>query len=599
MPCFAYAASDPAAKNRRNGQSANQQSLLWRAATRAVGLSSFDDDYDSDDSDGISDDSNSNASKSTATGECVNAPKEGRNVVLYCHGGAFVASLHAADLHALTDWAIATGSVVLFPDYSLAPDHPCVSLRIPSLPSLLFPIRSFFVFATSHLHLFKIIFLTRTYLHSFALLTFLCAALFFSLLLTKHSYPDGLDQLLDVYLALDAKRANPRVGSQQHSQDEQQYSSSSSSQSYSSSSSSSSSSSFSESSTSSASYSSTRTRSSSSSSSRTSSWRVDELAWLGGPVGRIALVGESAGGNLATALTIRLLLLQDRAATAAAKRSKSTNASSTHRPHYSMNGDCGSNGTGSSSRNLPNEASVDYHNMPAAPPAAKSPLSASTSISGSLSDLMQGDASDELRDATSIQNNENQEMETLEVKETQVAIEEGILSHDLKTIPEKNGASGSSLDSSSTTSRSSGEASLCTPGFEGTQALSGGDQSMDASGDEDDAAYGVGLVHIDGRRQSMDISEMKPIMLPIPPTESSPFGHEIDSASFDTRSDATECNTESNTYGGNNNSDARQRRGPQLPDGLVLLYPSLNLSLAPSPSRAIHNFDPVLPIGIM
>jgi len=37
----------------------------------------------------------------------------------------------------------------------------------------------------------------------------------------------------------------------------------------------------------------------------------------------------------------------------------------------------------------------------------------------------------------------------------------------------------------------------------------------------------------------------------------------------------------------------------RMPVGLVLAYPALNLSLAPSPSRAVHHFDPVLGIGIM
>jgi hypothetical protein len=36
-----------------------------------------------------------------------------------------------------------------------------------------------------------------------------------------------------------------------------------------------------------------------------------------------------------------------------------------------------------------------------------------------------------------------------------------------------------------------------------------------------------------------------------------------------------------------------------LPDGLVLIYPALNFSMAPSPSRAVLNFDPVMPLGIM
>jgi len=145
VPCFAYAASDPAAKNPRKAKSANQQPLLYRAATRAIGLSHFDDDFDSDsDASGDSDDddvradntrNSSSGRDSTGGSTTSNSSRErttpsrqkGRNVVLYCHGGAFVASLHAADLYALTDWAIATGSVVLFPDYSLAPDHPYVA----------------------------------------------------------------------------------------------------------------------------------------------------------------------------------------------------------------------------------------------------------------------------------------------------------------------------------------------------------------------------------------------------------------------------------------------------------------------------------------
>ena len=49
-----------------------------------------------------------------------------RDVLLYCHGGAFLASLHAADLMALADWARATGATVVVPDYDFAPEHPSV-----------------------------------------------------------------------------------------------------------------------------------------------------------------------------------------------------------------------------------------------------------------------------------------------------------------------------------------------------------------------------------------------------------------------------------------------------------------------------------------
>ena len=290
-----------------------------------------------------------------------------------------------------------------------------------------------------------------------------------------------------------------------------------------------------------------------------------------------------------------------------------------------MNGD-GSGNSGSSSRSLPKEAAVDLHNISATP--AKSAFSASTSISGSLSDLMQSDSSSMLSSASNSQNVEvastglcmdtasvaqssqlNPETETLEVKESQLGIDEdGPLGHGLMTIPEKVGASGLSLASSST-SCSSGEAALSTPGFEGTQALSGGDPSTAV--EEGDAAYGVGLVHIDGRRQSLDPSEVQQLLTP-PPTASSWSGNETETIPPDERSHATSARasvdaataaaTENNTefnHGGHSDAFHEQRRGPLLPDGLVLLYPSLNLSLAPSPSRAIHNFDPVLPIGIM
>mmetsp|Transcript_23985 Transcript_23985/g.64882 ORF Transcript_23985/g.64882 Transcript_23985/m.64882 type:complete len:221 (+) Transcript_23985:2212-2874(+) len=35
------------------------------------------------------------------------------------------------------------------------------------------------------------------------------------------------------------------------------------------------------------------------------------------------------------------------------------------------------------------------------------------------------------------------------------------------------------------------------------------------------------------------------------------------------------------------------------PDGLCLAYPCLNLSCSPGPSRIVHGFDPILPLGIM
>ena len=46
------------------------------------------------------------------------------DALLYVHGGAFVASLHAADLGAITDWACKTGALVVFPEYGLAPEKP-------------------------------------------------------------------------------------------------------------------------------------------------------------------------------------------------------------------------------------------------------------------------------------------------------------------------------------------------------------------------------------------------------------------------------------------------------------------------------------------
>lgn len=48
---------------------------------------------------------------------------EEANVVFFCHGGAFVASLHAADIPLLTTWA-ETGAVIIVPDYSLSPENP-------------------------------------------------------------------------------------------------------------------------------------------------------------------------------------------------------------------------------------------------------------------------------------------------------------------------------------------------------------------------------------------------------------------------------------------------------------------------------------------
>ena len=38
------------------------------------------------------------------------------DVLFYVHGGAFVATLHAADMGVLTDWALRTGAVIIFPE---------------------------------------------------------------------------------------------------------------------------------------------------------------------------------------------------------------------------------------------------------------------------------------------------------------------------------------------------------------------------------------------------------------------------------------------------------------------------------------------------
>ena len=37
-------------------------------------------------------------------------------MLFYVHGGAFVATLHAADMGVLTDWALRTGAVIIFPE---------------------------------------------------------------------------------------------------------------------------------------------------------------------------------------------------------------------------------------------------------------------------------------------------------------------------------------------------------------------------------------------------------------------------------------------------------------------------------------------------
>lgn len=49
--------------------------------------------------------------------------REVTDVILYCHGGAFITSLHVGDIPLLTTWAM-TGAVIVVPDYSLAPEHP-------------------------------------------------------------------------------------------------------------------------------------------------------------------------------------------------------------------------------------------------------------------------------------------------------------------------------------------------------------------------------------------------------------------------------------------------------------------------------------------
>lgn len=50
--------------------------------------------------------------------------------------------------------------------------------------------------------------------------------------------------------------------------------------------------------------------------------------------------------------------------------------------------------------------------------------------------------------------------------------------------------------------------------------------------------------------------------------------------------------------GGDRTHRTSNERLVRLPDGLLMAYPALNLSAALSPSRTVHNFDPVLPLGI-
>lgn len=113
------------------------------------------------------------------------------DVIFFCHGGAFVASLHAADIPLLTTWS-QTGAVIIVPDYSLSPEYP---------------------------------------------------------------YPVALNEVLDVYLALNNKRTCQGPSVEQ----------------------------------------------------------CADLDWLP-RVNRLVLTGESAGGTLAAALTVRLLQLQDECA---------------------------------------------------------------------------------------------------------------------------------------------------------------------------------------------------------------------------------------------------------------------------------------------
>lgn len=41
------------------------------------------------------------------------------------------------------------------------------------------------------------------------------------------------------------------------------------------------------------------------------------------------------------------------------------------------------------------------------------------------------------------------------------------------------------------------------------------------------------------------------------------------------------------------------KNGLKLPDGNVFMFPALNMHLSPSPSRFLHQSDPVLPRGIL
>lgn len=43
-------------------------------------------------------------------------PTDGARVMFYVHGGAFIATLHALAMPALTKWAIDTNCVIVFPE---------------------------------------------------------------------------------------------------------------------------------------------------------------------------------------------------------------------------------------------------------------------------------------------------------------------------------------------------------------------------------------------------------------------------------------------------------------------------------------------------
>jgi len=241
----------------------------------------------------------------------------------------------------------------------------------------------------------------------------------------------------------------------------------------------------------------------------------EDLGWLP-PVRRLAVVGESAGGNLAAALVVRLLAAQDRAA---------LNASA------SASGGGGGSGYGAGFR-----------------PSSDRPLASSSAST--------------LRSQSSF---------------------EGLPAHSAqrveKTRPPRRVVTRRHQHPGTAAASAAGpcftgsgiESPVLVPtvvevGGEGTMLLDGGGGGC-SNDDEKDDDFGHGFADEDSEEEAPPTTASTPTPAPISPLPPLP--------------------------------PLPPPGCPRLPDGVVLCYPALNLSLAPSPSHALHAFDPVMPLGIM